>query len=409
MAIKRIEIKDFLLFKGEFAADFCPGVNVFIGANATGKTTLLRILYGFCQGFSNGFSDSDNIAHTVFGSSGGVDADELINKIDAFRKETKEELEEKRKIISEGEWEVDEYEIEELESALENLEEDVSIWKDSIRYSFMKLFFGSSRPNKSGHVDWFRSSDSQAEVSILLQLENNQTYSHARIVCDNFEDLSLHPTFIPVRDALSISKITQINDKYRKSLDIDPIIPEIILQARWLVPDEIPAKAKTALEKLSNEIDGEMLVKNDGTFWIKKKNGKLISFNAEAEGYKKLGLLWQLLRNDSISNVLFWDEPENSLNPELFCVLADILLELARSGVQIFIASHEYYFARYFDVREKKDIPVLFHSLTKNETGQIEHESSPKYIKLENNHLENAAENLYEAVISDGMGMRSNG
>ena len=45
MAINRIEIKDFLVFKDAFEADFCPGVNVFIGGNATGKTTLLKLLY----------------------------------------------------------------------------------------------------------------------------------------------------------------------------------------------------------------------------------------------------------------------------------------------------------------------------------------------------------------------------
>ena len=50
MAIKRIEVKDFLVFKGEFTVDFCPGVNVIIGGNATGKTTLLKALYRLCNG-----------------------------------------------------------------------------------------------------------------------------------------------------------------------------------------------------------------------------------------------------------------------------------------------------------------------------------------------------------------------
>ena len=29
----------------EFAADFCPGVNVLIGENGSGKTTLLKCIY----------------------------------------------------------------------------------------------------------------------------------------------------------------------------------------------------------------------------------------------------------------------------------------------------------------------------------------------------------------------------
>jgi recombinational DNA repair ATPase RecF len=33
------------VFRGEFAADFCSGVNVLIGGNAGGKTTLMKVLY----------------------------------------------------------------------------------------------------------------------------------------------------------------------------------------------------------------------------------------------------------------------------------------------------------------------------------------------------------------------------
>ena len=49
MAINRIELNDFLVFQGDFAADFCSGVNVLIGGNATGKTTLLKTMYWACE------------------------------------------------------------------------------------------------------------------------------------------------------------------------------------------------------------------------------------------------------------------------------------------------------------------------------------------------------------------------
>jgi energy-coupling factor transporter ATP-binding protein EcfA2 len=43
-AITHVKIKDFLTFKGEFTADFCPGGNVLIGVNGSGKTTLMKVL-----------------------------------------------------------------------------------------------------------------------------------------------------------------------------------------------------------------------------------------------------------------------------------------------------------------------------------------------------------------------------
>ena len=48
MAITKIEINDFLVFKNDFTATFSEGVNVVIGGNATGKTTLLKAMYMMC-------------------------------------------------------------------------------------------------------------------------------------------------------------------------------------------------------------------------------------------------------------------------------------------------------------------------------------------------------------------------
>lgn len=45
MSFTHARFKDFLMFKGEVIVTFGPGVNVLIGSNATGKTTLLKCLY----------------------------------------------------------------------------------------------------------------------------------------------------------------------------------------------------------------------------------------------------------------------------------------------------------------------------------------------------------------------------
>jgi predicted ATP-dependent endonuclease of OLD family len=73
MAIKRIEIKDFLVFRGEFAVDFNPGVNVLIGENGTGKTTLLKIMYAIYE----------NVGDNVFEECGyPCDGEDIEDDID---------------------------------------------------------------------------------------------------------------------------------------------------------------------------------------------------------------------------------------------------------------------------------------------------------------------------------------
>ena len=85
----------------------------------------------------------------------------------------------------------------------------------------------------------------------------------------------------------------------------------------------------------------------------------------EAEGLRKLGLLWKLIRNGLLENgtILLWDEPEANLNPELFPLVVEILLELQRNGVQIFLATHSYNFAKYLEIRRSEKEQVQFHNL----------------------------------------------
>ena len=90
-------------------------------------------------------------------------------------------------------------------------------------------------------------------------------------------------------------------------------------------------------------------------FYLRKGNSNL-EFNLVAEGIKKAGLLWLLAKNGTLGrgSILFWDEPEANLNPSYISTIAEILLELQRGGVQIFVATHDYFLAKYLDILSKK-------------------------------------------------------
>ena len=62
-------------------------------------------------------------------------------------------------------------------------------------------------------------------------------------------------------------------------------------------------------------------------------------------------------------SVLFWDEPETNLNPKLFGAVMDILLELQRDGVQMFMATHDYVILEEPELHKGKEDTVAFHSL----------------------------------------------
>jgi hypothetical protein len=156
---------------------------------------------------------------------------------------------------------------------------------------------------------------------------------------------------------------------------------------------------------IADLVDGKMeWDSSESTYYMLKTDGSRIPFSNEASGYKKLAYLGHLVACGHLESgsVLFWDEPENSLNPELSPLLVNILVELAKSGVQVFLATHDYNIARYIDIRKEKSVPVLFHNLKKTDQG-IHCTSEPNYLKLPDNLLESTSAELFQAVVTNAM------
>lgn len=141
---------------------------------------------------------------------------------------------------------------------------------------------------------------------------------------------------------------------------------DIIVNASLPETKEIPKSLLGILNKISQAIDGKVVVQDD-IFYVEKNDGRKVEFSLEAEGLRKLGLLWKLIRNGLLESgsVLLWDEPEANLNPELYSLVVDILLELEKNGVQIFIATYSYNFAKYLEIRRTEQDQVRFINLYK--------------------------------------------
>lgn len=204
--------------------------------------------------------------------------------------------------------------------------------------------------------------------------------------------------FIPTKEMLSHSKgFLAMNEKFKIPFDktlIDIMVNAELPETR--VESEI---GKNILKVLSSIIDGEVIYEND-IFYIQKNNGVKIEFSLEAEGLRKFGLLWKLIRNGLIEKdtIIFWDEPEANLNPQLISVLVDVLFELQRGGVQLFIATHDYNLAKYFEVKRRKCDNVLYHSLYKTDNG-VKSSAVSNYRDILNNPIEEANIALYNEIL----------
>ena len=159
----------------------------------------------------------------------------------------------------------------------------------------------------------------------------------------------------------------------------------------------------TRLKAIEKIIDGTVFYdsKKD-EFYLKKGNSKQ-EFNLVAEGIRKMALLWQLVKNGTLEkgSVLFWDEPEANINPAYLSIIVELLYELQKSGVQIFVSTHDYMLAKYFETRRKDNTPLMFHSF-RREDEVVEYSSATKFGELKNNLIIKSFDVLLDEIYDLG-------
>lgn len=170
--------------------------------------------------------------------------------------------------------------------------------------------------------------------------------------------------YIPVTEMLSHAKgLVAFNQKY--DLPFDQTQIDILINAELPEIRELPEWQNELLLEIAKQINGTVEYIND-TFYVRKNDGRMVEFSLEAEGFRKLGLLWKLIKNGRFCEknpILLWDEPEANINPELLPVLVNILLKMADNGIQIFLATHSYNLVKNFEVLRSDIEDVTFYNL----------------------------------------------
>ena len=204
--------------------------------------------------------------------------------------------------------------------------------------------------------------------------------------------------YVPVKEMLAntpgfLSLYSQ------RDIHFEEIYADILHRAfRPAVREKPPLERQRLLTTLQRAINGKIHAKNE-EFFLRSNQGNL-EFTLLAEGMRKLGLLWLLIRNDTLleGSVLFWDEPETNLNPAHFGPIIEILLELQRMGVQIFIATHDYVILNELDLRKTESDKINFHALSRI-NGKIVSRRSDDYGDIAPNAIADVYTNLYDLEV----------
>lgn len=314
MAIKSIDILNVLIFQRQwrikngdcsksklnedaaltdkFHLEFGDGINVIIGENGVGKTSILKMIYAATQ------------------------------------------------------W--------------SNINVNTGKTKDLLHYFSSNINDITELKNFDSKEDYcyFRVTDGTHKFEYSLSHDGIFSY-------EQWLGLNIQSVMIPTTEMLSHSRsFLALNEKFNMPFDGTQV--DIIVNASLPETRKLPDNMESILKKISDTIDGKIIFEND-IFYVLKNDGRKTEFSLEAEGLRKLGLLWKLIRNGLLEegSILLWDEPEANLNPELYPLVAEILLELQKNGVQIFAATHSYNFAKYLEIRRESKEQVVFHNFYK--------------------------------------------
>ena len=88
-------------------------------------------------------------------------------------------------------------------------------------------------------------------------------------------------------------------------------------------------------------------------------------------------MLARLIATGSVldKGCLFWDEPEANLNPKLIKQVANTVLQLGQSGIQVFIATHSLFLLRELHILLQnptfKEVRARFFGLRSSDEGVI--------------------------------------
>ena len=345
--LKKIEIADFTIIKS-CDIEFSPGINIFLGANATGKTHVLKLAYSIARVF-------EQRLRTTSTSLPG--------------------------------------------------EEDGSfpeIWNEILQWKLEGVF----RPDPNAGRLVNRHSNNACATVALTANEGRILFdlnSDGGIKIEQWR-LRQNPSsiFLPAREVLSIYPGFAHAYENRES-SFDETYYDLV-RALSALPLRGPRGEAAArlYQPLSDFLGGKVHLDGDRFSLTTQADGN-VEAHLVAEGHRKIATLMHLIANGSLTQdgLLFWDEPEANLNPRLTKVVADFLLRLAGEGVQIFVATHDYLLTNELSLQSEyrtdpaRKAPIKFFAFDRGEDG-VTVQSGATLAELDHNPIMEEFEALYD-------------
>lgn len=119
-------------------------------------------------------------------------------------------------------------------------------------------------------------------------------------------------------------------------------------------------RIRSLLAPLEAAMGGKVELDASGRFYLVEESGRL-EMHLVAEGLRKLATIARLIATGALldKGYLFWDEPESNLNPKIIKTVAKTILQVADSGIQVFVATHSLFLLRELHILKLREFPTM--------------------------------------------------
>ncbi|KYG08972.1 hypothetical protein BE21_20525 [Sorangium cellulosum] len=190
-----------------------------------------------------------------------------------------------------------------------------------------------------------------------------------RVDDDGGPQPNLRALFIPPKEILtSVDAITSLHEQ-DKRFGFDDTYYDLAVALRGeVMQQDLPDSLRRVLTSLRSLFSGE-IVRESGRFVFRRGDDQFW-MSQVAEGIKKIGLFARLIQTGELrrNTVLFIDEPETNLHPAAARALVRMLHDVSLAGVQIFMATHSYFILKQLElVARQHEADVRLCALTNRE------------------------------------------
>ncbi len=349
MKIQSVNLKNFMIFDN-FDVDLSPNINIICGSNSTGKTALIKLIYSLFKAWRDNDTEKEN--------------------------------------------------------------------KERINDAFAEKLRGVFRPENKfiGRLVRRKQGSSQCNCKIFLDDGETIEAGFGSKAEKNFNILNYPPKadgVDPQKTAIYIppKEIISATENFRSLYEDMHIAFEETyydlarLLDRPLKKGPNSAEQKQVLDKLSGIMQGN-IVQKENKFYLRVSGKGEFEMGLVSEGYRKLATIVYLIMNGSLNanSVLFWDEPETNMNPKMIYPLVEVIMQLAKLGVQVFITTHDYFLLQYFNLASvyheanPNDLKIKFISLYRPENGDaaVQYEEAAIVSDLEHNTIMEEFDAIYD-------------